>query len=236
MTTPDTNKKILVIEDEPEIRRFLRISLAEQGFVVLTTGEGIEGQELAARENPEVIILDLGLPDVDGMEVLRKIREWSNVPIVIVSARDQEGQKVAALDMGADDYLTKPFGVQELFARIRAALRKVADLPKSDAEVTIGKLRVDLSKRQVFVDGKLVHLSPIEYSLLHELIKGRGAIITQQALLRTVWGLGQAKKTHYLRIYMSNLRKKLEEDPTRPSYIITEPGVGYRLQQDGPES
>jgi two-component system, OmpR family, KDP operon response regulator KdpE len=228
----ESNKKILIIEDEPEIRRFLRISLSEQGYVVISATDGSEGLELASQEKPELIILDLGLPDRDGLDVLRSIRDWSQAPIIIVSARGNEESKVSALDMGADDYLTKPFGVQELLARIRVAMRKNSGGSTGSAVVTVGKLKVDMAKRLVFLDDIQVHLTPIEYGLLQELVKNVGGIVTQQTLLRSVWGLANTQKSHYLRVYMSSLRQKLEENPAQPRYIITESGVGYRLKDD----
>ncbi len=227
-----TQQKILIVEDEPEIRRFLRVSLAEHGYLPLEAAEGELGIAMAASEKPDLIILDLGLPDIDGTEVAQRIREWSAVPIIVLSCRGQETDKVAALDMGADDYLTKPFGVQELLARMRVALRNCAARSDSCYETifTAGKLRVDISKHLVFVDDVEVHLTPIEYKLLQELIKNAGGLVTQQSLLRNVWGPGYAKEGHYLRVYMGALRRKLEEDPAQPQYLITEPGVGYRLK------
>jgi two-component system KDP operon response regulator KdpE len=230
MTEPST--RVLIIEDEPEIRRFLRVSLSEHGYSTLETGEGGEGLTMAAAERPDLVILDLGLPDMDGMDVAKRIREWSKVPIIILSARGQETDKVTALDSGADDYLTKPFGVQELLARMRVALRKYTQVAEGEKEPIFiaGKLRVDMAKRLVFVNDEEIHLTPIEYKLLHELIKNAGGLVTQQTLLRNVWGPGYAKEGHYLRVYMGNLRRKLEEDPAQPQYLITEPGVGYRLR------
>lgn len=227
-----TQTKILVIEDEPEIRRFLRVSLGEQGYSLLEAVDGKEGLELAAREKPELIILDLGLPDMDGTEVAQRIREWTDMPIIVLSCRGQESDKVAALDLGADDYVTKPFGIQELLARMRVALRKASSAADRDNEpiFTNGRLRVDMAKRLVYVDDQEVHLTPIEYKLLHELIKNADGLVTQQALLRNVWGPGYAQEGHYLRVFMGNLRRKLEEDPAQPRYLITEPGVGYRLR------
>jgi len=228
----EAKKKVLVIEDEPEIRRFLRVSLTEHGYTALEAVEGAEGLTLAAAEKPDLVILDLGLPDMDGTEVAQRIREWSKVPIIILSARGQETDKVAALDIGADDYLTKPFGIQELLARMRVALRKGINIQDAEPEpiFTVGKLRVDMAKRVVYLNDEEVHLTPIEYKLLHELVKNAGGLVTQQSLLRNVWGPGYAKEGHYLRVYMGNLRRKLEEDPAQPHYLITEPGVGYRLR------
>lgn len=230
MTEPST--RVLIIEDEPEIRRFLRVSLSEHGYLTLEAGEGGEGLTMAAAERPDLVILDLGLPDMDGMDVAKRIREWSKVPIIILSARGQETDKVTALDSGADDYLTKPFGVQELLARMRVALRKYTQVSDGDKDpiFTAGKLKVDMAKRLVYLNDEEIHLTPIEYKLLHELIKNAGGLVTQQSLLRNVWGPGYAKEGHYLRVYMGNLRRKLEEDPAQPQYLITEPGVGYRLR------
>ncbi len=230
MTEPST--RVLIIEDEPEIRRFLRVSLSEHGYSTLEAGEGGEGLTMAASERPDLVILDLGLPDMDGMDVAKRIREWSKVPIIILSARGQETDKVTALDSGADDYLTKPFGVQELLARMRVALRKYTQVSDGDKDpiFTAGRLKVDMAKRLVYLNDEEIHLTPIEYKLLHELIKNAGGLVTQQTLLRNVWGPGYAKEGHYLRVYMGNLRRKLEEDPAQPQYLITEPGVGYRLR------
>jgi two-component system KDP operon response regulator KdpE len=227
----EPKKKVLVIEDEPEIRRFLRVSLSEHGYLPVEAVEGEEGVSLAASEKPDLVILDLGLPDMDGTQVAQRIREWSNIPIIILSARGQESDKVSALDNGADDYLTKPFGVQELLARMRVALRKATTSDNDKNSIfTLGRLHVDMAKRLVFLDDQEVHLTPIEYKLLHELLKNAGALVTQQTLLRNVWGPGYAKEGHYLRVYMGNLRRKLEENPAQPQFIITEPGVGYRLR------
>ncbi|MBS1957583.1 MAG: response regulator [Cyanobacteria bacterium SZAS-4] len=222
---------ILVVEDEPEIRRFLRVSLTGNGYQILEATKGEEALTLAADKKPDVIILDLGLPDIDGTEVAGKIREWSQVPIIILSARNQEVDKVAALDLGADDYLTKPFGVYELLARIKVAL-KHASRAKTEEEEPVfsaGKICVDMAKRLVFLDGEEVHLTPNEYKLLLTLVQSPGKLISQQQLLRAVWGPGYAKEGHYLRVYMGQLRRKLEEDPANPKHLITEPGLGYRF-------
>ncbi len=223
--------KILLIEDEQEIRRFLRVSLVGQGYRLIEAATGHDGVMHAADQQPDLMILDLGLPDIDGMEVIRQVREWSRMPIVILSARGQEHQKVDALDAGADDYLTKPFSVGELVARIRVALRHAAqDTGESGEPVFIsGNLRVDLVRRQVFVGDDEIHLTPIQYRLLTTLVKYAGKVITHRQLLKEVWGPGNAEETHYLRVYMAQLRRKLEADPARPQYLLTEPGVGYRL-------
>jgi two-component system KDP operon response regulator KdpE len=228
---PEPKTKILVIEDEPEIRRFLRVSLTANGFEALEATKGQEGIKMAAEEKPEVVILDLGLPDMDGTEVAKKIREWTEVPIIVLSARDGENDKVNLLAIGADDYLTKPFGVPELLARIKVALRHGSRLNKQEEPIfTEGNIKVDMSTRTVYVDGADVHLTPNEYNLLLILVRNAGKLIPQQQLLRDVWGPGYAKEGHYLRVYMGQLRRKLEADPANPKYIITEPGLGYRFK------
>lgn len=225
---------ILVIEDELQIRRFLRTSLTSHGYTMLEASTGQEGVERAAQLHPDCVILDLGLPDVDGLEVLRRIRSWSAVPVVILTARGQEQDKIALLDAGADDYLTKPFGVGELLARIRVALRRTASGPANENPVvTIGEIQVDMVHRSVTRKGAEVHLTPIEYRLLVVLVKHVGRVVTQRQLLQDVWGPEYADASHYLRIYMQHLRHKLEADPSRPRYLLTEPGVGYRLRDEG---
>jgi two-component system KDP operon response regulator KdpE len=230
----DRSLNILIIEDELQIRRFLRTALTDHGYGLLEANTGQEGIDKAAQFQPDAIILDLGLPDIDGIEVLRRIRNWSAVPVVILTARGQEQEKIALLDAGADDYLTKPFGIGELLARLRAALRRTAGPRPSEAPVvTIGDLvRVDLVRRQVFYEGAEVHLTPIEYKLLAALVRNLGRVVTQRQLLQEVWGPEYIDATHYLRIYMQHLRHKLERDPARPRYLITEPGVGYRLKDE----
>jgi two-component system KDP operon response regulator KdpE len=224
---------ILVIEDELQIRRFLRSSLAGRGYTLLESGTGQEGIEQAAQHHPDGVILDLGLPDMEGLEVLRRIRSWSAVPVVILTARGQEQDKIALLDAGADDYLTKPFGVGELLARIRAALRLTTGMAATEEPVTvIGELQVDLVHRQVFRAGAEVHLTPIEYKLLVALVSNLGRVVTQRRLLQEVWGPEYIDSPHYLRIYMQHLRHKLEADPARPRFLLTEPGVGYRLRDE----
>src|SRR5262245_49827997 len=195
---------------------------------------GDEGVRLAAQHAPDLVLLDLGLPDLEGLEVVRRLREWSQVPIVILSARGAENQKVEALDAGADDYLVKPFGVPELLARMRVSLRHATRLRsgKEPAVFEMGALRVDLGSRQVFVDGREVHLTRIEYNLLTELVRNAGKVVTHRHLLRAVWGPGSESQTHYLRVHMTHLRRKLEPDPMRPRLLATEVGVGYRLQGD----
>ena len=224
--------RILLIEDDPHIRRFLRASLPTQGYELLEAGTGREGLALAASQVPDIILLDLGLPDMEGMEVIRRLREWTVMPIIILSARGQERDKVANLDAGADDYLTKPFGVGELLARIRVALRRggPGEEGKTSDLFTLGQLRVDFARRQVFRGPAEVHLTPIEYKLLSTLIKHQGKVVTHRQLLKEVWGPSHVEQHPYLRIFILNLRRKLEDDPTRPHYLITEPGVGYRLR------
>ncbi|MBI3373866.1 MAG: response regulator [Betaproteobacteria bacterium] len=225
---------VLVIEDEPPIRKFLRASLEAQGFSVEEAESGERGLAMAANRRPEAIVLDLGLPDVDGVEVIVRLREWSRVPIVVLSARTQEGDKIRALDAGADDYVVKPFGVGELLARLRVAMRHAAIVDGTSAATSIeaGNLKIDLTARRVMVSGKEVHLTPTEYRLLAELAKHSGKVLTQRHLLKEVWGPGYADRPHYLRIYMANLRAKLEADPARPQRLQTETGVGYRLSLD----
>jgi two-component system, OmpR family, KDP operon response regulator KdpE len=223
--------KILLIEDEQEIRRFLRVSLGSHGYRLLESATGNDGVTQAATQQPDLMILDLGLPDIDGMEVIRQVREWSQMPIIILSARGKEQEKVVALDAGADDYLTKPFSVGELVARIRVALRHAARSGEESGEpvFSLDGLRVDLSRRQVFVGEQEVHLTPIEYRLLTTMIKFAGKVITHKQLLKEVWGPDSVFETHYLRVYMAQLRRKIEADPTRPVFLLTEPGIGYRL-------
>lgn len=223
---------VLLIEDEPQMRRFLKITLQGHGYRLMEAQSGQEGLTEVATRNPEIVLLDLGLPDMDGLEVTKRIREWSRVPIIVLSARDQEDDKIRALDAGADDYLTKPFGAGELMARIRVALRHLT-IKHSEGEdpvFTLASLKVDFSKRQVFREGKEVHVTPIEYKLLSILIRHAGKVITHNQLMKEVWGPGYADQTHYLRIYMAQLRHKLEVDPARPRFFINEPGVGYRLR------
>ena len=225
---------VLVIEDEVPLRRFLRVMLETQEYRVLEAANAAKGLEMAASERPDLLILDLGLPDTHGVEVIKSVRQWSSMPIIVVSARGKEYEKVAALDEGADDYLTKPFGVGELLARMRVAIRHVirSARPDSDPVFVVGELRVDLSRREVCVDGKDVHLTPNEFRLLSLLIKHAGKVLTHRQLLQEVWGSDLQQQTHYLRVYMNQLRQKLERDPSRPRYLITETGVGYRLMDE----
>jgi two-component system, OmpR family, KDP operon response regulator KdpE len=228
------NPIILLIEDDAQIRRFLRASLVTQGYELLEAETGREGLALAASRVPDVVLLDLGLPDMEGLEVIKQLRAWSGVPIIILSARGQERDKVANLDAGADDYLTKPFGVGELLARMRVALRKSLPAEGSQPEpvYSLGKIKVDFERRLVFRGQEEVHLTPIEYKLLAALLKHRGKVVTHRQLLKEVWGPSFIEQNPYLRIFILNLRRKLEADPTRPQYLLTEPGVGYRLRDE----
>jgi two-component system KDP operon response regulator KdpE len=229
MSEPGRNA--VVIEDDPQIRRFLRTVLPSEGFVVFEAETGERGLVEAATRKPDVVILDLGLPDMDGVEVIKRLREWSQVPIVILSARAQERDKVAALDAGADDYLTKPFGVGELTARLRVALRHAAARLGAGSEPVFacGDLRVDLNARRVTLAEREAKLTPIEYRLLAALVKHAGMVLTHRQLLRDVWGPGYVEHTHTLRVHMASLRRKLEANPAQPRYLLTELGVGYRL-------
>ncbi len=232
VTTHDVT--VLLIEDEAEIRRFLRTTLPPYGYRLYEATTGEEGLAQASSRNPDIILLDLGLPDRDGTEVIRQIRAWATIPILVLSARDQEQVKVAALDLGADDYVTKPFGVEELLARMRAALRH-ANRPAGDAVETVctfGDLSVDLERRQVFVSGTEVHLTPIEYKLLTTLVRYAGKVVTHRQLLKEVWGPLHVEEGHYLRVYMRQLRNKVEANPAQPRHLVTELGVGYRLRTE----
>ena len=224
----------LVIEDEAQMRRFLRASLPPHGYVLVEAPTGREGIANAGTSDPDIILLDLGLPDMDGVDVTRQLREFTKTPIIVLSAREQDQYKVAVLDAGADDYLTKPFSVSELLARIRVARRHAEnrDVGQGTSPFSVGQLKLDLGKRQVFVDEREVHLTPIEYKLLSALARNAGRVITHQQLLREVWGTRYGTQTQYLHVYMGQLRSKLEAEPTRPRLLITEPGVGYRLKGD----
>jgi two-component system KDP operon response regulator KdpE len=221
---------ILLIEDDPQIRRFLRAALAAEDYRLQESVTADEGLAQAASRQPDLILLDLGLPDRDGLEVIQKIREWGKVPILVLSARGQEKDKIAALDLGADDYVAKPFAVGELLARIRAALRRsITRTDNAGSVVRFGPVEVDLEKRAVRVDGQEVHLTPNEYKLLQVLIQHAGKVLTQRQLLNQVWGPQHTEQAQYLRVYIAQLRRKLERNPARPRYLQTEPGVGYRL-------
>jgi two-component system KDP operon response regulator KdpE len=222
--------RILVIDDEPQIRRFLRISLNAYGYEVIEAVRGEDGIAKCATESPDLVILDLGLPDLDGQEVIARIREWSRVPIIVLSVRAAEDEKVAALDRGADDYVTKPFGIHELLARVRASLRaRRQDGEAPPTVVKSGELTIDLPRRRVRVAGVEIKLSRKEFAILRLLAQHAGRIVTHQHLLREVWGAAHEHETHYLRIYIGHLRQKLGDDPADPRYISNEPGVGYRL-------
>lgn len=227
MTEP-TGARILVIDDELQIRRFLRISLASQGYRVLEAENGARGLELAATENPDLIVLDLGLPDTDGKDILAEIRSWSRVPVIVLSVRASEAEKVLALDRGANDYVTKPFGVQEFLARVRSLLRE-REGPMESAVFDDGTLRIDLGSRRIRLRGEDVHLTPKEYRILRQLMLNAGRMVTQTQLLKDNWGPAHADDSHYLRIVIGKIRAKLGDDPEHPRYIETEPGVGYRF-------
>lgn len=232
MSTP--TPVVLLIEDEPQMRRFLRSALTATHMHLVEAGTAREGLAHAAGHRPDVVLLDLGLPDGDGIEVTRRLREWTSVPIVVISARGQEMDKVAALDAGADDYITKPFGTDELMARIRVALRHGAVRAGAAADPVFEQdgLRVDLATRRVTRDGVEIHLTPNEFRLLSSLVRNAGRVLTHAALLREVWGPNAQTQGHYLRVYMNQLRHKVERDPGRPALLITETGVGYRLKTD----
>lgn len=220
---------ILIVEDDPQIRRFLRATLTAEGYVYYEAVTAADGLIQVNARRPDLILLDLGLPDRDGLEVIRRVRESSQMPIVVLSARGEENDKIAALDLGADDYVAKPFGVGELLARIRAALRRSAAVTTDTMLLRFGRVEVDLDKRIVKVDGEDVHLTPNEYRLLQVLIKYPGRVLTQRQLLNEVWGPNHLDQAQYLRVYIAQLRRKLESDPTRPKHLQTEPGIGYRL-------
>ncbi|NTW86194.1 MAG: response regulator [Holophagaceae bacterium] len=222
--------QVLLVEDEPQMRRFLRVALEGSGYRYLEAGTGQEGLALAVQHRPDVILLDLGLPDMDGLELMTRLRAWSQTPVIVISARGQETDKIGALDVGADDYLTKPFGTGELLARIRVALRHADPGVAEEPVFRLGRWQVDLTKRQVMVAGQDVHLTPLEYGLFTTLIRHAGKVVTQRQLLKEVWGGVAGAQPLYLRVYMAQLRHKLEEDPSRPRYLQTEPGVGYRLR------
>jgi len=222
---------VVLIEDEPQIRRFLRATLTGQGYRLFEATTGADGLVEVGSRQPDVVIVDLGLPDIDGIDVIRRLREWTDVPIIVLSARGQERDKVIALDVGADDYVSKPFGAGELLARIRVALRHTAGASHEgdDATFQVGELRMDLLRRQVFMGEREVRLTPIEYKLLATLVRHAGKVVTHAQLLRDVWGPTHTDQAHYVRVYLAHLRHKLEAEPARPRYLLTEPGVGYRL-------
>jgi len=228
----EANPHVLIIEDEQAIVRFLRTTLGSQGYTLREAATGEAGLVQAAGCRPDVILLDLGLPDMDGLEVIQRLRVWSAVPIIIISARGQESDKVAALDAGADDYLTKPFGVPELMARMRVALRHAGRVGEGAESTTFvsGDLKIDLAGHLVFLRGQEVSLTPIEFRLLAVMVKYAGKVVTHRQLLKEVWGPHLSDESHYLRVFVHQLRRKLEDDPTRPRYILTEAGVGYRFK------
>jgi two-component system KDP operon response regulator KdpE len=235
----ETQARILVIEDEEQMRTFVRIALEAYGYQVLEATTASDGIKQAARFTPDLVVLDLGLPDADGSKVTERIREWSNLPILIISARSTEQSKVRALDEGADDYMTKPFGAAELMARIRVALRKSARSRETSAGMVVhlgGDVRIDLGRRIVHVRNKEVHLTPIEFEILAALVRQAGRVVTHRQLLEQVWGAGHAQQVQVLRVHLMALRHKLERQPARPKYLLTETGVGYRLrlERDGP--
>jgi two-component system KDP operon response regulator KdpE len=223
---------VVLIEDEAQIRRFLRIIVDSAGYRLYEAATGAEGLQAAATRQPDLVILDLGLPDMDGLDVIRRLRDWTAVPVLVLSARGQEPDKIAALDAGADDYVSKPFGAGELLARMRVALRHQAQAGREHGEVTfdVGDLHVDLLRRQVQVAGREVHLTPIEYKLFTALIRHAGKVLTHRQLLKDVWGPHFVEQAHYVRVYMAQLRRKLEANPAQPRYLLSEPGVGYRLR------
>jgi two-component system KDP operon response regulator KdpE len=225
------NERVLIVDDEPAIRRFLRVTLTAQAYNILEAASGQEALSKATADKPDIIVLDIGLPDINGIEVTRLLRQWTQIPIIILSVRGAESDKIAALDAGADDYLTKPFGVGELLARLRAALRRAAQTT-SEPVFTSGNLKVDLARRLIIVSGHEVQLTPTEYELLRVLVTHAGKVLTHHFLLQEVWGAEYGEEFHMLHVNISNLRRKIEPDSTRPQFIITEPGVGYRLKTD----
>lgn len=229
-----SSPKVLLIEDEPQMRRFLRAALGNQSYDLIEASTAREGLAQAAGRNPALILLDLGLPDADGLTVTREIRAWSTTPIIVISARGQEQDKVAALDAGADDYLTKPFGVEELLARMRVALRHAALSAGGSADPVFeaAGVRVDSANRQVFKNGEEVHLTPLEFKLLQTMVRHAGKVLTHRHLLKEVWGINAINQNHYLRVYITQLRHKLEQDPAQPRLLQTETGVGYRLRSE----
>ncbi|HEY3896782.1 MAG TPA: response regulator [Pseudonocardiaceae bacterium] len=223
--------RVLVVDDDPQILRALKINLAARGYTVLVASDGTKALHVAAHDHPDVIVLDLGLPDLDGTDVISGLRGWSTTPIIVLSARTDSGDKVEALDAGADDYITKPFGMDELLARLRAAVRRASTRPTgNDPLVQAGELYIDLAAKQVSRDGMLVHLTPTEWGILELLVRHRGKLVSQRQLLGEVWGPRYQTESHYLRVYLAQLRRKLEPDASHPRYLITEPGMGYRFR------
>jgi two-component system, OmpR family, KDP operon response regulator KdpE len=224
--------KVLVVDDEPQIVRALRINLSARGYDVSTAADGQEALQVAAAAKPDVVVLDLGLPDIDGTTVIEGLRGWTSVPIIVLSARADSGDKVSALDAGADDYVTKPFGMDELLARLRAAVRRASAVPAAgeEAVVVTPTFTVDLAAKKVLKDGAEVHLTPTEWGVLELLVRNRGKLVAQKQLLQEVWGPSYASETHYLRVYLAQLRRKLEPQPSRPRHLLTEAGMGYRFE------
>ncbi|HEX9410195.1 MAG TPA: response regulator transcription factor [Actinomycetota bacterium] len=220
--------KVLAVDDEPQILRALRTSLTARGHDVMTAPNGETALDILASTEMDLVVLDLGLPGIDGVEVIRRLRSWSSVPVVVLSVRDAQSDKVAALDAGADDYVTKPFAMDELLARTRAVLRRSGPGETESPVVTAGDLEIDLARRLVTRSGEPIHLTPTEFSLLEQFVSNPGKLLTHRWLLQKVWGTAYGDQSHYLRVYVANLRKKLEQDPSSPSLIMTEPGVGYR--------
>ncbi len=235
MTTTPPAPRLLLVDDDEQLRRFLTTTLAGHAFRLVEAATLAEAAAAAEAETPDLVLLDLGLPDGDGIDLVHRLRVWTTVPIIVLSARGREEDKVAALDAGANDYLTKPFGVRELFARIRVALRHGRSGGPPDVPVhEVGPIRLDQSRREVFVAGAQVHLTPIEYKLLSQLVRQAGKLLTYQQLLTEIWGPNAVDRVHYLRVHMASLRRKVEVDPARPAWLITEPGVGYRLRDAPP--
>lgn len=222
-------QRVLVVDDETPIRRYLRAALSAEGFTIYEAAAGQEAMNAVLAHRPDIIILDLGLPDFDGIEVTRRLREWSQTPIIILSVREAENDKIAALDAGADDYLTKPFGTGELMARIRVVMRRLANKP-DEPVLSVENLKMDLPRRMVTVNEREILLTPTEYDILRLLMQNAGKVLTHRQLLKQVWGAAYESEMHILRVNISNLRRKIEPDPSRPHYLLTEPGVGYRLR------
>jgi two-component system, OmpR family, KDP operon response regulator KdpE len=223
--------RVLVVDDDPHLLRALRINLAARGYTVLTAPDGTRALHAAARDHPDVIVLDLGLPDLDGTDVITGLRSWSTTPIIVLSARNDSSDKVEALDAGADDYVTKPFGMDELLARLRAAVRRASTTSTGNEPVVqAGALDIDLAAKQVTRDGEVVHLTPTEWGILELLVRHQGKLVSQRQLLTEVWGPHYQTETHYLRVYLAQLRRKLEPDASHPRHLITEPGMGYRFK------
>jgi Response regulators consisting of a CheY-like receiver domain and a winged-helix DNA-binding domain len=225
----ETGQRVLVVDDETSIRRYLRAALGAQGFTIYEAGNGQEAINAVISHHPDIIILDLGLPDFDGIEVTRRLREWSETPIIVLSVREAEIDKIAALDAGADDYLTKPFGTGELMARMRVVMRRVGVKP-DEPVLQVDRLKMDVSRRLVSVDEDQISLTPTEYEILRLLLQNAGKVLTHRQLLKQVWGTTYENEMHILRVNISNLRRKIEPDPSRPHYLLTEPGVGYRIR------